>query len=103
MRPTTAPSARSSASGDCPTNGVSGLTRRAVARREGLASDDDDTERRGEEEDRAVGRAAGCDRASPAGQGAGPVTDRPGRAAQAADQDRARDLVERGDDRAPRL
>ena len=29
---------------DCPANGVSGLTRRAGARREGLASDDGDTE-----------------------------------------------------------
>src|SRR3954447_2386311 len=36
--------------GDCPRNGVSGLTRRAGARREGLASDDGDTERCGEEE-----------------------------------------------------
>ncbi len=35
---------------DGPPNGVSGLTRRAGARREGLASDDDDTERCGEEE-----------------------------------------------------
>ncbi len=35
---------------DCPENGVSGLTRRAGARREGLASDDGDTGRCGEEE-----------------------------------------------------
>jgi len=36
--------------GDCPMNGVSGLTRRVGARREGLASDDDDTERGDEQE-----------------------------------------------------
>ena len=41
---------------DCPTNGVSGLTRRAAAWREGLASDDGDTERCDEEE---AGRAVG--------------------------------------------
>ncbi|WP_396327842.1 DUF6278 family protein, partial [Jatrophihabitans lederbergiae] len=35
---------------DCPESGVSGLTRRAGARREGLASDDGDTGWRGEEE-----------------------------------------------------
>ena len=87
----------------CGSNGVSGLTHRPHGRW-GRCRDDRDTERRDEEETgRGVGGAAGRDRAGAAGQGAGPVVDRPGRAAQAADQDGARDGAQRGDDRAPRI
>src|SRR6266571_3531720 len=72
------------------------LNAERVFRRE-RCRDDRDTERHDEEDQAgAVGRGAGRGRYGAPGPGAGPVPDRAGRAAEAADQDGARDRVDPG-------
>src|SRR5262249_14395547 len=99
------PSGHVLGTGVCGSNGVSGpITPGVMAWRE-RCRDDRDTRRCGKQEEGQAGADRGTEAGGGAGgpgPGAGRVADRPGRAAQAADQDGAGDRAEPGDDRAPR-